>query len=398
MEVEDQSDRPQETGARPQQPARRHIPPVIVDDFKGVLGFLKLVMPTMSLACTVTRRKSRYVFQAKCVEDYERLISALDGRKLPYFTFGLDKARDLRRVIRGLPVDASVGEIEADLRLQGIHPRVVKQLTKPSTNGNVPIPLFLIVVERAKDPEEKVDRLTSICHLRVQIEPSKSSGGPPQCHRCLGFNHSSQHCRRNLRCLRCGEAHIKEDCPRSREEAPRCANCKGEHIACYGGCPVRKQVIASRRPQATTQDQPPRRDPSGPSTSRQDWPRLPQRPPRAQPSRQQEAQQQQPTTNNSSTQQAQRPRNDPARPQAPPLHTHRTLNHANLHRPPEIPGWRRVGTALALSRGRERWGDETMLSLPVPRTPVWLRRSPRHASHPPLTLRHPHPPLTSRRR
>lgn len=334
------SDHRQEATDRPQKPARRHVPPVIVDDFKGVLNFLKIVMPTLSLPCSVTRRKSRYVFQAKSVEDYNRIISALDGRKLPYFTFGLDKARDIRRVIRGLPVDASVGEIDADLRRQGVTPRIVKQLTKPATNGQAgksPIPLFLVIVDRANDPEGRLDRINSICHLRVQVEASRSSGGPPQCHRCLGFNHSSEHCHRNLRCLRCGESHKKEVCTRSREETPTCANCNGQHIACYGGCPVRKKVIASRRPQQPASNQTSSRgNQSGPAPSRQDWPRLPQRQQRQESSEHQEDAQQE--RNN---QRAQRPTDDPG--ESRPTHTNTT------HRPTPAPRSPRPGRSQNLS-------------------------------------------------
>ena len=38
----------------------------------------------------------------------------------------------------------------------------------------------------------------------------------------------------------CGEAHSHKDCPNKNKKTPKCANCRGPHVANYRGCPAYK--------------------------------------------------------------------------------------------------------------------------------------------------------------
>ena len=38
----------------------------------------------------------------------------------------------------------------------------------------------------------------------------------------------------------CGEAHSHKDCPNRNKKTPKCANCRGPHVANYRGCPAYK--------------------------------------------------------------------------------------------------------------------------------------------------------------
>ena len=38
----------------------------------------------------------------------------------------------------------------------------------------------------------------------------------------------------------CGEAHSHKNCPNKEERKPKCANCRGPHVANYKGCPAYK--------------------------------------------------------------------------------------------------------------------------------------------------------------
>ena len=38
----------------------------------------------------------------------------------------------------------------------------------------------------------------------------------------------------------CGEAHSHKDCPNKEKKSPKCANCRGPHVANYRGCPAYK--------------------------------------------------------------------------------------------------------------------------------------------------------------
>ncbi|XP_071654163.1 uncharacterized protein [Temnothorax longispinosus] len=62
-----------------------------------------------------------------------------------------------------------------------------------------------------------------------------------QCYRCQGFWHMAANCRHLPRCVRCGEPHSVEFCPRPRNN-PICCHCSGPHHAGYRQCPVRLQL------------------------------------------------------------------------------------------------------------------------------------------------------------
>ncbi|XP_014473902.1 PREDICTED: uncharacterized protein LOC106743997 [Dinoponera quadriceps] len=70
---------------------------------------------------------------------------------------------------------------------------------------------------------------------------SSVADGVLQCYRCQGFWHVAANCRHLPRCVRCGEPHSVEFCPRPRNN-PICCHCSGPHHAGYKQCPVRLQL------------------------------------------------------------------------------------------------------------------------------------------------------------
>ncbi|PSN42911.1 hypothetical protein C0J52_12038 [Blattella germanica] len=81
------------------------------------------------------------------------------------------------------------------------------------------------------------------------VGPNCSSQGEPmrqdsvlQCYRCQGFWHVAANCRHLPRCVRCGEPHSVEFCPRPRHD-PVCCHCAGPHHAAYRQCPIRLQLL-----------------------------------------------------------------------------------------------------------------------------------------------------------
>ncbi|RLU23673.1 hypothetical protein DMN91_003879 [Ooceraea biroi] len=70
---------------------------------------------------------------------------------------------------------------------------------------------------------------------------SQAADGVLQCYRCQGFWHVAANCRHLPRCVRCGEPHSVEFCPRPRNN-PVCCHCAGPHHAGYRQCPVRLQL------------------------------------------------------------------------------------------------------------------------------------------------------------
>ncbi|XP_011705928.1 PREDICTED: CCHC-type zinc finger protein CG3800-like [Wasmannia auropunctata] len=59
---------------------------------------------------------------------------------------------------------------------------------------------------------------------------SQTADSVLQCYRCQGFWHVAANCRHLPRCVRCGEPHSVEFCPRPRNN-PICCHCSGPHHA-----------------------------------------------------------------------------------------------------------------------------------------------------------------------
>ena len=94
-----------------------------------------------------------------------------------------------------------------------------------------------------------------------------------QCHRCQRFGHGCRNCTLSPKCVKCGAAHITDQCTlpqkaslgienNAEDHKPlvKCANCEGNHTANYRRCPARKtylEVLKKQRKKPAVQ-QPPR--------------------------------------------------------------------------------------------------------------------------------------------
>ena len=59
-------------------------------------------------------------------------------------------------------------------------------------------------------------------------EPHSSKHRITQCYKCLGYGHTSAHCRMNTRCGNCAGNHATKDCTATKK---KCANCNGTYAA-----------------------------------------------------------------------------------------------------------------------------------------------------------------------
>ena len=93
-----------------------------------------------------------------------------------------------------------------------------------------------------------------------------------QCFNCQSFGHSAKNCRSKQKCLICGENHSHKRCPNEEARKPKCANCKGPHIASYKGCPeykkkaFRQHVVNNQNSYATAVGQKTLTQPKTPQT------------------------------------------------------------------------------------------------------------------------------------
>lgn len=231
------------------------IPPIVADPFPNHVRVMKEMGQCLKGAYQAARYPKRVVIKTTSANDHEAAREVLRRNGILFHTYSLQRPHLVRRVIRGLDADTDPEDIRDGLQVEhGIKPRTVVKLTKTvRADGQdptrVPMPLFLVIVEKEGEGTPKIDEVVSLYHTRVKVEPYHGREGPAQCYKCLGFHHSSHACERKTTCLRCAGEHIVKDCPKPREEK-KCANCQESHIGIYGGCPARLKIIQARQGQS----------------------------------------------------------------------------------------------------------------------------------------------------
>ena len=73
-----------------------------------------------------------------------------------------------------------------------------------------------------------------------KVEEFRTTPLIQQCFICQGFEHKAPNCTKKQKCGVCGEVHSHKSCPNTEERSPKCANCRGPHVANYKGCPAYK--------------------------------------------------------------------------------------------------------------------------------------------------------------
>ena len=66
--------------------------------------------------------------------------------------------------------------------------------------------------------------------------------GTPQCFKCFSFDHETDTCNQEKRCLHCSEHHLYKECP-NKSKKPKCANCKGAHKSNSNRCTIKKKYL-----------------------------------------------------------------------------------------------------------------------------------------------------------
>ena len=147
----------------------------------------------------------------------------------------------VRGVIGPVGLDSDLGEFQELLLLSDTTITEVKRLCK----GKEKVPTLSAVLT-FNTPE--LPKYVYVYQQRYSVRPFIDR--PWQCFRCQNFGHSADQCRFSPRCVLCAGAHLLQECPvrslstsgSSTTNKTKCANCKGEHTANYGGCRYMKEA------------------------------------------------------------------------------------------------------------------------------------------------------------
>lgn len=223
---------PPPTRSRPQPPQPEEKCPPIVLHEAAKWNAVRARLHETRINYTKARATSSGInVYPSSIADFRATITLFDAMKVQYHFYKLRSEKPLKVVIRGLPIDTDLSDIEEDLKIKGYKDFTLSRF--PSRDGRQS-PLVLVEIPRVF---KNLYNETTICSLVVVMESQHRKASSGQCHRCQRYGHAQSGCRANYRCLKCAESHSTHLCPKPKSLPAKCANCAGEHPANFRGCP-----------------------------------------------------------------------------------------------------------------------------------------------------------------
>ncbi|GFS80259.1 putative RNA-directed DNA polymerase from transposon X-element [Trichonephila clavipes] len=160
---------------------------------------------------------------AATTDDHREITALLKEKGEQFFALNPTANRPQKVVIKGLPITTDIDDIGRDLTSRGFQVLKVAQFTKIKTKFKLPI--FMVEIQKSPDSPD-IFKLETCCYLSIKIDNYNRRPGAAQCYNCNLFNHSSNNCHIQTRCLKCGEPHKTGDCPiKENIDNPTCINC-----------------------------------------------------------------------------------------------------------------------------------------------------------------------------
>lgn len=222
------------------KPTKPTIAPVNVriDELNFPYSLLESLLKKLKFRPVVYKKAGGFMaVHVATLDDYRLLLSELEAQKFYFYLFNSPETTPpIKLVIRGLPSNMPKEEIIEKLTEQNVTPIDVAQMRKGGSKLGAPLPLYLLTIPNDKNAKN-IKSIAAIGFIKVRFEPFKKPNRPVQCFKCQGFDHVSKFCFLAVRCVKCGEAHSSQNCPKpATKESIKCANCDKKHTANYKGC------------------------------------------------------------------------------------------------------------------------------------------------------------------
>ena len=140
--------------------------------------------------------------------------------------FQTNKTQTKSLAIKGVPTDITDKEFHEFLDLNKTNYAKAERL-KSKKDGRV-LPIFQLEINDPTEAEALLfqNLACQVTSIVYKVEEFRTPG---------------QNCRSKQKCLICGESHSQKGCSNKETRKPKCANCKGPHVASYKGCPKYKK-------------------------------------------------------------------------------------------------------------------------------------------------------------
>lgn len=193
-------------------------------------------------------------FTPSTIEQYRLVQNYLSENKIKSFHMNPKAGRPRKIVLKGIFPDTPTSEIHKNLSDHGYSVQRVTQLKKSLRDSHTkkPLPIFLCNIFPTKN-FQTIYSLVELGDYSITVESYRNTR-PRQCYNCQRFNHSSDNCLLDPRCLKCAGPHKTNNCPKTRDTPPKCANCGLAHTANYQGCSKNPLQIRSNKPRTNKTD------------------------------------------------------------------------------------------------------------------------------------------------
>ena len=208
------------------------------------------------------------------LNDYRALQAKLNDSDINYYVFKDPEYNPpIKVVVRNLPINSSVDEIKSELIDISFPVTNVSQMHSYKNKVKAAIPLFLITLENNEKGREIIN-LDSLLYYKIRIEKYARNPQTTQCFKCQKFDHVSNNCHIDPRCVKCAGPHKTSECQKERSVDASCANCGGKHTANYRGCPeYKKKTKLIQKINQKIQNPP--KSKNRPPLNRENFPQLP---------------------------------------------------------------------------------------------------------------------------
>ena len=232
---------PINTPARPRPSTYKNSVPIILSDvdpkFNSVVKLmseLRQFHPSPRVSKVQELKNNRFLVIGAILQSDNKMKDCLGqnvSASLPK-AYQTAKTASKTLVVKGVPTEVSEKDFKEFLNLNKIIYAKAERLTSKK-DGRV-LQMFKLEIK---------ENLT--CHITgiiYKVEKFRSPVSVQQCWNCQSFGHSAKTCRSKTKCLICRESHHHKGCPNREKKQPKCANCKGPHVASCKGCPAYKNT------------------------------------------------------------------------------------------------------------------------------------------------------------
>ncbi|XP_035206109.1 uncharacterized protein LOC118181146 [Stegodyphus dumicola] len=171
------------------------MPPICIRECKyNWKSFTELLEKEQLTDFTAKKKgEGNYEIHTKNSDTFRSMTALFDKKEFSYHSFLLPEEKNLKVVIRNLPIDAKPTDIQEKLREKDFTALKVEQLMKGRGKDRAKMPLFLVTLSKTPKNNE-IYHLKYLMYLHIKVERYRGRRGPTQCFRCQRYHHAQAAC------------------------------------------------------------------------------------------------------------------------------------------------------------------------------------------------------------